>query len=291
MKGGSNLNNNTVLSRVFTQNTLKSFLSSDQTPPVLCSVIRRYNIHYTEDSLIADVFSEIYNYIDSEYRNEYFYKNTLLNKLLINVHKINTTVALTEIPIARSKADFIMINGKAIVYEIKTELDTLERLENQVNDYYKAFDHVCVVSCESQKNQLIKRFQGSPVGIYILTKRNTIDRVQEPQEYKDALDLNCIFKILNKPEYESIVLKLKQSLPTVTQVKYYKECRRIICEEPLEKIYPMFLQELKKRNRIEYVDFSNVPKALSFLTYFSKLKKDEFISLQSFLNKKFIMED
>ena len=39
------------------------------------------------------------------------------------------------------------LNGKAVVYEIKTELDNLERLESQISDYYKAFDHVAVVTC------------------------------------------------------------------------------------------------------------------------------------------------
>lgn len=46
----------------------------------------------------------------------------------------NTTTALTEIAIAKSKADFVLINGKAVVYEIKTELDNLERLSAQVDD-------------------------------------------------------------------------------------------------------------------------------------------------------------
>ena len=80
-------------------------------------------------------------------RNEYYYKITLLNKLLLGIHSVNTTTALTEFPIAKSKADFVLINGKAVVYEIKTELDNLERLESQISDYYKAFDHVAVVTC------------------------------------------------------------------------------------------------------------------------------------------------
>ena len=80
----------------------------------------------------------------------------MLNKLLLGRHSINTTTALTQIPINKSKADFILINGKAVVYEIKTELDNFERLKNQINDYYKAFSHVCVVTCEEYYKKLIK---------------------------------------------------------------------------------------------------------------------------------------
>lgn len=101
--------------------------------------------------------SEIYNILKTEYRNEYYYKNTLLNKLLLGVHSVNTTTALTEIPIAKSKADFVLINGKAVVYEIKTELDNLERLESQINDYFKAFDHVAVVTYNENVTAIQKR--------------------------------------------------------------------------------------------------------------------------------------
>ena len=32
-----------------------------------------------------------------------------------------------------------MITGRGVVYEIKTDLDNLIRLENQLKDYYKVF--------------------------------------------------------------------------------------------------------------------------------------------------------
>ena len=96
----------------------------------------------------------------------------MLNKLLLGVHSVNTTTALTEVAIAKSKADFVLINGKAVVYEIKTELDNLERLSSQVDDYYKAFDHVAVVTYEKNLQQLQKVLDSidKPVGIYVLRK-------------------------------------------------------------------------------------------------------------------------
>ncbi len=60
----------------------------------------------------------LYNYL-KVYRNEYFYKNTILNKLLLGRHSINTTTALSEMPIGKSIADFILLNGKGVVDEIK----------------------------------------------------------------------------------------------------------------------------------------------------------------------------
>ena len=275
---------NTILTRFFSQNMLQKFVSQYEPPTeLMCSIVRRYAIPVNSDSTNGEIISEIYRYVGNAYRNEYFYKNTLLNKLIINAHRINTTTALTEVPIFKSKADFIMINGKAVVYEIKTELDTFERLKTQLTDYYKAFDHVCVVTSASQLEALQAKLQNSPVGIYVLTKRNTIHRVKEPEVFRASLDVNCIFKILNKPEYENIVRELVGSLPDVTPVNYYKTCKDIICSHTIDEVYPLFLKELKKRNKITVYDYKAIPDALHFLLYFSKVKSDDAVNLQRFL--------
>lgn len=276
--------NNTILTRFFTQRTIKSLIMSDEESSIFYKVVRRYHIPYGANTSNAEVISEIYQYLAGSYRNEYLYKNTLLNKLLINAHRINTTVALTEVPIANSKADFIMINGKAVVYEIKTELDTFERLENQIKDYYKAFDHVCVVTSETQESALLEKLSGTPTGLYILTKKNTIRKPKEPEEYREKLDINVMFKILNKPEYESLTAALCGFLPNVKPVKYYRECMRLVSGFSVEEVYPLFLKELKKRSRVEVIDFSRIPNALNCLAYFSRYSSEDYKKLLAFLN-------
>lgn len=279
--------NNLILTRAFTQNTLKDFVNCPNSISILSSIVKRYEITYTQDTKNESIISDIYQYLGNSYRNEYFYKNTLLNKLIINVHRLNTTTALTEVPVAKSKADFIMINGKAVVYEIKTELDTFERLESQIHDYYKAFDHVCVVTSESQAEELMIRFNNSPVGVYVLSKKNTIKRLKEPETFRELLDKEQIFKILNKPEYENLIKKITKGLPNVTPVNYYRECKRIACELSIEELYSLFLKELKKRNRIDIIDFTQIPYALRFLVYFSKFQKPQLEALNEYLNKPF----
>ena len=279
--------NNSILTRVFTQNMLKELMSDYSDTPILSNIVKRYELKYEGETKNEKIISEIYQYISRSYRNEYFYKNTLLNKLIISAHRLKTTTALTEVPIAKSKADFIMINGKAVVYEIKTELDTFERLESQISDYYKAFDHVCVVTSESQAEELQVQFNNTPVGIYVLSDKNTLRRLKEPQEFRGNLDKEQIFKILNKPEYENIVRKVIKGLPDVTPVRYYRECKRIACELPLDELYSLFLKELKKRNKIDVIDFEQIPYALRFLVYFSKFQKDQLLELDDYLNQPF----
>ncbi len=279
--------NNSILTRVFTQNSLKSFICPEEQDSILSSVVRRYQISYDDDTKNETIISEIYHYLGKSYRNEYFYKNSLLNKLIIGAHRINTTTALTEVPVAKSKADFIMINGKAVVYEIKTELDTFDRLETQLTDYYKAFDHVCVVTSESQSKELLSKFANDPIGVYVLSDRNTLHRVKEPEAYRDNLDKESIFKILNKPEYENIILQIQNNLPSVTPVKYYRECKKILCNLEIDELYSLFLKELKKRNRIDKIDIYDIPYALRFLVYFSKFQETQIEQLDKYLSKPF----
>ncbi len=65
--------------------------------------------------------------MSKSYRNEYIYQNTLLNILLLGKHSVRTTTALSQVPVGKAVADFILINGKAVVYEIKSDLDSLDR--------------------------------------------------------------------------------------------------------------------------------------------------------------------
>ena len=276
--------NNIVLNRLFTQNTFSDLIRNRDTS-VYNAVIRRYiNDPYNKSN--GMLLSEIYRYMSDEYRNEYFYQNTLLNKLLLGIHSVNTTTALTQIPISKSKADFILINGKAVVYEIKTELDTFDRLETQIRDYYKAFSHVCVVTSEHQFTRAYELLKDTNVGIYVLTQQETISQSmrKEPTTNNSQLDHTVIFKILHKAEFENIILKYFGVLPDVSQVFYYGECLKKFCEIPIATAYELFLKELKKRNKIQVSKLNEIPYELKSLVYFSKPTAQEWESISHFLS-------
>lgn len=276
--------NSLALNRVFIQSTFKELLTEPSENCPYYTVIRRI-INNPADKSNGQILSEIYSFISKNHRNEYYYKNTLLNKLLLGVHKPTTTVALTEIPIAKSKADFILINGKAVVYEIKTALDTFERLETQLKDYYKAFDHVAVLTDVKNQAAITSRLNNSPVGIYLMTQRGQLRCLKKPERFLDYLDGREIFKVLNKAEYEAIIHRLYGKLPDVPPVKYYRECMNWFCNTDLSISYPEFLKQLKLRNKIVYEDYLSVPYELKALIYFSHYRKSDYEELNSFLSK------
>lgn len=283
-----NTNNSEVLNRVFSKNTLKSFINGEQSLSYVTSVSRY--IKNTEGTNLKKI-SEIYAYLYKNHRNEYCYKNTLLNQLLVHspIHNFKTTTALTEITVNKSKPDFILINGKSVVYEIKTGLDNFERLEAQLNDYYKAFDNVIVVTDKFNVDKLIKVLDAfDSTGIAYLGDNLEIITVREAKSVLDKLDMKVMFKILRKYEFESIVKEYYNFLPDVSQFKYYDACYELISKIDINNFFNLFKAELKKRTVIIEDKFMAIPDELKMLAYFSSLKAKDYEKLHVFLNKPYL---
>lgn len=281
--------NDLILNRLFTQNVFFDMVYTHFNSTYF-SIIRRY-IKDPENKDNGTLISEVYEYMCENYRNEYVYQNTLLNKLLVSKHRLKNTTALTQIPISKSKADFILINGKAVVYEIKTELDSFDRLSTQLRDYYKAFNHVCVVTSESQYERALEKVKGTPVGVYVITSKNTISKkmCMEPEEDNSQLDYTTIFKVLHKVEYEAILLEYFGKLPTTSQAFYFTECLEWFSQIPILDAYNLAIKQLKRRNQIEISEFSEIPVGLKSLIYFSQPSKSDWLAIKEFLTEK--MED
>lgn len=276
-----------VLNRFFSDKTFRNLINGID-DKIYEAVIRKYLDVGSADFTNQDAIFQIYAFLRRKYRNEYFYKNTILNKLLLHVHSIRTTTALRELPIGNSKADFVLINGKAVVYEIKTELDNFERLKDQVESYYKAFDHVVVVtSIENEKN--ILKFKGIPnsVGIYLLQKNGYFKRIREPVKNDAYIDAEVLFKLLRKQEYLSILLDYYKCIPAVNQFEFYQMCKKWFMDIPLSVSYSKTLKVLKKRVSVDENAFNQVPYELKFLVYFMKFSQKDYLRLHHFLNSSY----
>lgn len=273
------------LNTLFTKSTLASLVSLQDLSPY--DPVIRAHIPSPELLENQEVLTELYQFMAKHYRNEYVYQNTLLNKLLLGRHSTHTTTALMQIPISKSIADFILINGKAVVYEIKTELDDFSRLKTQLADYYKAFAHVCVVTSETKASRVLSILQDSPVGVSVLTKRNTLSMRKEPLEEKSYLSHRVLFQVLRKSEYEKILMKQTGQLPEVPPVFQYRACLESFSSIAMDVLYPLVLKELKRRNTLTEEHCLGVPYAIRSLRYFSQFSQAEEKKLQAFLSQRY----
>lgn len=269
-----------MLNRFFTAHIFENLLAGNE-ETTYEAIVQKY-CDDTSELTNYDSIKQIYETLKAQYRNEYYYKNTLLNKLLLGVHSLRTTTALRELPVGRAKADFVLINGKAVVYEIKTELDNFERLDGQLSNYYKAFDHVVVVTAERNKENILKHIPDT-VGVYLLTNRGTFKRLREPKEEREYLDPTVLFKMLRKEEYEGILKNFNYPLPQVGQFDYYKACKQLFIEIPVERSYAAVLKRLKARSSVNESCFKSVPYELKFLVYFANYQVSDYSRLDHFL--------
>ena len=279
--------NSRVINRVFTRTVMNDLIKKGHSE-IFDVVVQRY-IDDPEGKNHGELISEIYSHLGDSYRNEYYYMNTLLNKLLVGIHSVNTTTALSQIRIADHIADFVMINGEGQVYEIKSDLDNFERLSDQLYDYYKAFSKVSVLASDHERERVEKVLDkmgdmGNSVGIYILSEKDTIfskNRGRPPKQYDENLDYKCIFALLRKKEYENIILQYYHELPQVPPVSFYKACLEMFRGIPILDAQNLAFKELKKRNKISKIVFDDIPSELKAAVYFSGLykKTPELISM------------
>lgn len=269
-------NSNRAINRVFTHKVIFDLLQGKRND-VFDYVVKRY-IDDPESKSHGELISEIYTRLEKQQRNEYYYMNTLLNKLL-SIHSVTTTTALSQIHIGHSIADFVMINGEGKVYEIKSDLDNFDRLNDQLSDYYRAFSKVSVLASvhELEKvKRVLENFgnMGDAVGIYVLSKQSTIfnrERSREPIEFNDMLDHTSIFKLLRKREYESVLLRYYGQIPKSDPVFHFKICLEHFEKIPISDAQKLAHQELKKRNKITVEEFGTIQSELKAAIYFSGL--------------------
>ncbi len=74
-----------LLNRFFTRNTFRQIIEDGESPAYADAVHKI--IASPEGRTNRECVCELYQKLKNSYQNEYFYKNTLLNKLLLGVHQ------------------------------------------------------------------------------------------------------------------------------------------------------------------------------------------------------------
>lgn len=152
------------------------------------------------NTLQAKNIREIYNSIILKYYpNEMCIKSCFINQILLKSKK---HVTIFELPVGNSRVDLCKLNGSSTAYEIKTDLDNLQRLNKQLNDYLEMFEKVFVICSENKMTEIEKSILPS-CGIYIysINKRGTFKFTS----YRDAslsqtLNPKKQLEVLRKPE-------------------------------------------------------------------------------------------
>lgn len=177
-------------------------------------------------------------------------KTILIDYLLKN---FNIELIGIEVPYLSGyrRADMVaLINNKLVGFEIKSELDSLSKLLNQINDYIDVFNEVYVILAEKYKHSSIVSKLPQKVGIYYIDKDNELllRRKAKEQKILNPEKLIYFFKKnemvrLNKINSKFSLRKTRELFLKQNSIKNITEYSKNILRNKYQEKYKTFLNE------------------------------------------------
>jgi len=233
-------------SSLFSRNKVKSWLQDDFSS--IMSKIERYDMNWMNltKASYMDYLKHVYRILESNYPNEYIYKNSFLNESLIDEVGKSDSVVFNEFRVGDSIADLVMFNGVSKVFEIKSELDSDRRLGLQIENYKKAFNEIYLIVPESKLSSYL--VYDKEIGIITFNSKETKKlTLRRKSIYNPEIDTNTIINILHTKEYKNIVKLHYGVLPEMTSFNQYDICKGLICEIPTDILNKLFIEQMKNR--------------------------------------------
>lgn len=277
-----------VYARFFSSTVLKELARKGHS-----EIASRMALHYSliEDfgpsMKLRDFYDAIFHKLAREYRHEYIYKNAIAEKILLGRHNLKTAFMLTEFRADNCKADALVLNGTSHVYEIKSEMDSFERLDRQLAAYQKMFDCITVITTEHLYNAVYDRIP-KEIGILVLANDNYQFRKTPYRKATSNLknvDPIIIFNSLQRHEYIRIIKEeFGISLANFPNTKVYSQAKEYFKKLTPETAHSAMVKMLKCRrdsmgiaNFVPY--YPNSLKVASLSIRLAKNDRERFINL------------
>lgn len=163
---------------------------------------------------------------------------------------IKDEVSLFEYKIDNSRLDVGRINGQSYAYEIKTKLDSLDRLEKQLEDYSKVFEKIYVILDEKHLEKT-KQILPTHCGIiqYAIKRNKCLFKTIQEASFSPYIDPEA--QIRNLPTKELAFVLRKMGMKEVPNVREEREKEiRARCHQ--EQLNELFKLAVKKKFQIRW---------------------------------------
>lgn len=208
-------------------------------------------------STVGDALRAIFDLLRNAYRCDYVYRAAITNKLFLGRHSPATTTLLSELRVWRSKADLAMFNGTSIAYEIKTELDNVDRLDSQLRDYSSMFDRIFVVTHDDRLAS-IRPVIPPHVGILVLGRSLSFRVEREALSNADRVHPRTIADALRRDEVLEVTRRVTGSVPSATRVALIDACTSALASCSPREVHDAMVAVLKRRICMTREDVSGV---------------------------------
>lgn len=202
------------------------------------------------DATVADAFDTAFKILQvAGLRDEYVYRAAVTKKILMGKHSLHTASMLNEFRTGSCKADLVILNGTATVYEIKSERDSLTRLASQVESYKRVFAAVNVIASESHIEG-IRRILPNDVGIMCLSKRFRISVIRDAVDCAERICPITVFESLRSTEAAAVLKALDISMPVVPNTQRHRVMRALFAELDPVALHQEFVRTLKRTRNL-----------------------------------------
>jgi hypothetical protein len=183
------------------------------------------------------------------YRDEYIYRAALTHNILFGRHSLNTASLLNEFRVGNCKADLAILNGTGTVYEIKSERDSLSRLQRQIASYATVFAQVYVIAADEHVDAVIATVPTS-VGVLRLDHRQYIVRVREAADRAADTSPAAIFDAIRTTEARMILEWHGMTIPTVPNTALSAALRKLFVELDPRAAHEGMVRVLRKTRNL-----------------------------------------
>lgn len=179
------------------------------------------------------------------HRDEYIYRAAISHKLLMGKHSLRTASMLNEFRAGNCKADLVILNGTATVYEIKSERDSLARLTNQVENYKRVFAKVNVIASEGHVERVLATVPDD-VGVMWLSKHYRIKTLREAIDCPERICPATVFESLRAPEAAGILCAMGVNVPQVPNTQRHAAMRDLFATLDPASLHVEMVRTLKR---------------------------------------------
>lgn len=271
-----------AVSRLFSPSLFRELVKHGRSPLFARLANEASTLELTApDEKVRNLFDAAFGLLKKKsYRHEYIYKAAIANKILLGTHSLQTSVMLNEFRVCNNKADSVILNGTSSVYEIKSERDTLTRLDQQICSYRKVFATVNVITGEKHLSS-VKAAVPQDVGILLLTDRYQISTIREATDAPERTRPAAIFDSLRLMEAKKILKKHAVEIPVLPNTKIYCELRKLfLALSPLDAHSGMVEALKATRTQKPIGELLNaLPHSLQAAALSTNLRKRDHINL------------
>lgn len=210
---------------------------------------------------VSEIFDIAFRKLSREYKSEYFFKNIIANEVFLKKHKKNESVMLSEFRVGTSKADCVILNGLSTCYEIKTELDNLKRLPEQLSSYVNLFDKVYVVAAKTHLEK-IRLIIPASVGIIQLTEKNRLNEIKPALVIDSEINPKLMISSMRVAEYKYMAEKITGIRIDLPNMDIYNFCLNVFEKTESQTLRKYFRESIKNHRENDISFINTLPRSL-----------------------------